>query len=248
MLDFFFNIAQSFHNINWWQIATPIITAVSSFGAVYFGAWLTDKRREEEQQKLNLNKLVILHTLVELQIPALMDYRDKILIPKLKAINSNDLRIATEKYSFASWLLSINIVDYSFLINTNKGALSVLNQVMKYQEELDSVILAFNNFTLTDEEKRAVNSVEIHIVKIKSVIETLYDTCDNLIYFSLLLHRCLTYILGEVHKEKITCSDRLMEVNLTLEAKNNIIKLGWLKILPKGWEKPRFYQEQNKDI
>lgn len=248
MLDLIFNTAKTTHNIDWWQIATPIITAISSFGAVYFGAWLTDKRREKEQQKLNLNQLVILHTLIELQVPALMDYRDKILIPKLKAINSNNLRIATEKYSFASWQLSINIADYSFLINTNKEALSVLNQVIKYQEELDGVISAFNNFTLTDKEKRAINSAEIHIVKIKSIIETLYDTCDSLIYFSLLLHRYLTYILGEVHKEKITCSDRLMKANLPLEAKNNIIKLGWLKILPKGWVNPRFYQEQNKDI
>lgn len=248
MLNFILDTVQTIHNINWWQMITPIITAISSFGAVYFGAWLTDKRREEEKRKSNLNKLVILHTLIEMQVSTLINYRDKILIPKLKAINSNNLRKATEKYSFASWLLPINITDYSFLINTNKEALSVLNQVIKYQEELDNVILVFNNFALTDEEKRAVNSVEIHIVKIKSIIETLYDTCDSLIYFSLLLHRYLTYILGEVHKEKITCSDRLMGTNLVLEAKNNIIKLGWLKILPEGWKNPRFCQEQNKDI
>ena len=51
MLDFVFNTVQTPHNINLWQIATPFITAIASFGAVYFGAWLTDKRREAEQHK-----------------------------------------------------------------------------------------------------------------------------------------------------------------------------------------------------
>ena len=50
MLDLIFNTAKTTHNIDWWQIATPIITAISSFGAVYFGAWLTDKRREKNSK------------------------------------------------------------------------------------------------------------------------------------------------------------------------------------------------------
>lgn len=129
MLDFIVNTASTKHNINLWQVATPFITAIASFGAVYFGAWLTDKRREKEQHKININKAIILHTLIELQAPALIDFRDKTLIPKLKAINLGNLTVATEKYPFSSWLLPVNIKDYDFLINTSKGTMSALNQV-----------------------------------------------------------------------------------------------------------------------
>lgn len=245
MLDLILNTSKTTHNINWWQVATPFITAFASFGAVYFGAWLTDKRRDNEEQKANINKAILLHTLIELQTPTLIDYREKILIPKLQAISVGNLTTATEKYPFSSWLLPVKTKDYDFLINTSKGALSALNQVLKYEEELDNAILAFNNFALTDEEKRALNSLEIHIEKIKSIIETLYDTCESLIYFSLLLHRYLTYMLCEIQKEKITCSDKLMGINLVAEAKNDRIKLDWLRMLPSNWHGARFYNEQN---
>ena len=247
MLDLVLNTAKTTQTINWWQVATPFITAIASFGAVYFGAWLTDKRREKEEQKLNINKAIILHTLIELQTPALIDYRDKTLIPKLKAINLGNLTIATEKYPFSSWLLPINIKDYNFLINTSKGAISALNQVLQYEEKLNDTILVFNNFTLTDDERKAANSEYIHISKIKSIIETLYDTCDSLIYFSILLHRYLTYMLTDIYKEQITCSDKLMGVDLVTEAKNNEIMLGWLKMLPENWHCARIAKEQNNN-
>lgn len=239
MLDLILNTSKTTHNINWWQVATPLITAFASFGAVYFGAWLTDKRRENEEQKANINKAILLHTLIELQTPALIDYRDKILTPKLQAISVRNLTTATEKYPFSSWLLPVKTKDYDFLINTSKGALSALNQVLKYEEELDDAILAFNNFTLTDEEKRALNCLEIHIEKVKCIIETLYDTCNSLIYFLLLLHRYLTYMLCEIQKEKITCSDKLMVINLVAEAKNDPVKLDWLRMLPINWQDAR---------
>ncbi|MEI3269107.1 MAG: hypothetical protein V8R70_08025 [Candidatus Gastranaerophilaceae bacterium] len=248
MLDFILNTAKTTHNINWWQVATPFITAIASFGAVYFGAWLTDKRREKEQHKININKAIILHTLIELQVPALIDYRDNTLIPKLKAIKIGNLTVATEKYPFSSWLLPINIKDYDFLINTSKGAMSALNQVLQYEEKLDNTILTFDNFSLTDEEKQSSNCLEIHIIKVKSIIETLYETCNSLIYYSLLLHRYLTYMLCEINKEPITCSDALMGINLIEEAKNNKIKLGWLKMLPTEWHGARVYQEQKNKI
>ena len=226
-------------DINWWQIVTPFTTAIASLGAVYFGAWLTDKRREKEQYKININKAIMLHTLIELQTPALIDYRDKTLISKFKAINLGNLTIATEKYPFSSWLLPINIKDYDFLINTSKGAMSALNQVLQYEEKLNNTILVFNNFTFTE----SSNCLEIHIIKVKSIIETLYDTCDSLIYFSLLLHRYLTYMLTDIYKEPITCSDKLMGINLATEAKNNEIMLGWLKMLPKNWHGARIVKE-----
>lgn len=245
MLDLVLNTAKTTHNINWWQVATPFITAFTTFGAVYFGAWLTDKRREAEQHKKNINQAIVLHTLIELQVPALIDYRDRTLIPKLKAINLCNLTVATEKYPFSSWLLPVKIEDYDFLINVSKGAMSALNQVLKYEEQLDNAVLAFDNFTLTDEEKRAPNALIIHIEKVKGIIETLYETCDSLIYFSLLLHRYLTYMLCEINKELITCSDTLMGINLIAEAKNNKIKLGWLRMLPREWHGARIPKEQN---
>lgn len=248
MLDIVLNSAKTTPNINLWQVATPFITAIASFGAVYFGAWLTDKRREKEQHKININKAIILHTLIELQAPTLIDYRDKTLIPKLKALNLGNLTVATEKYPFFSWLIPVNIKDYDFLINTSKGAMSALNQVLQYEEKLNNTILTFDNFSLTEEERKAPNCLEIHIIKVKSIIETLYDTCDSLIYFSLLLHRYLTYMLGEMYKERITCSDKLMEINLVLEAKNDKIKLDWLRMLPKDWENARIYKEQNNKV
>ena len=248
MLDFILNTAKTTPNINLWHVATPFVTAIASFGAVYFGAWLTDKRREKEQHKININKAIILHTLIELQAPALIDYRDKTLIPKLKAINLGNLTVATEKYPFSSWLLPVNIKDYDFLINTSKGAMSALNQVLQYEEKLNNTILTFDNFSLMDDEKKATNCLEIHIIKVKSIIETLYDTCDSLIYFSLLLHRYLTYMLSEIYKEKITCSDKLMGINLVAEAKNDKIKLDWLRMLPKDWENARIYKEQNNKV
>lgn len=242
MLDFVFNTAKT-HNINWWQVATPFITAIASFGAVYFGAWLTDKRREKEQHKQNINRAIILHTLVELQTPALITYRDRILIPKFQAINLRNLSIATEKYPFSSCILPVNIKDYNFLININKGAMSALNQVLKYEEKLDNTILSFNNFALTEDEKNTINNREIHIEKIKSILEVLYDTSDSLIYFSLLLHRYLTYMLVEVYKEKITCSETLMGIDLVAEAKNNKIMLDWLQMLPENWHGARIAKE-----
>ena len=245
MLDFILNTAKTTPNINWWQVATPFITAFTTFGAVYFGAWLTDKRREAEQHKKKINQEIVLHTLIELQIPALIDYRDRTLIPKLKAINLGNLTVATEKYPFSSWLLPVNIKDYDFLINTSQGAMSALNQVLQYEEKLNNTILTFDNFSLTDDEKKAINCLEIHIIKVKSIIETLYDTCDSLIYFSLLLHRYLTYMLCEINKEPITCSDTLMGINLIAEAKNDKIKLGWLRMLPREWHGARIPKEQN---
>lgn len=243
MFDFILNTTKTTHNINWWQVATPFITAIASFGAVYFGAWLTDKRREKEQHKQNINRAIILHTLIELQTPALITYRDKILIPKLKAINLRNLPIATEKYPFSSWVLPVNIKDYDFLINASKGAMSALNQVLKCEEKLDNAILSFNNFALTEDEKFAINSREIHIEKIKSILEVLYDTSNSLIYFSLLLHRYLTYMLVDIYKEKITCSDTLMGIDLVKEAKNNKIMLDWLRMLPENWHGARIAKE-----
>lgn len=244
MLDLVLNTAKT-NNINWWQVATPFITAIASLGAVYFGAWLTDKRRESEQHKRNIKQAIVLHTLIELQVPALIEYRDKTLMPKLQAIRRGDLTEATVKYPFSSWLLPINMKDYDFLIDSSKGAMSALNQVLKYEEQLDNAVLAFDNFTLTYEEKRAPNALIIHIEKVKSIIETLYETCNSLIYFSLVLHRYLTYMLCEVNKEQITCSDALMGINLVSEAKNNQIKLGWLRMLPAEWHGARVYQEPN---
>lgn len=246
MLDFIINTTSTKYNINWWQIATPFITAISSLGAVYLGAWLTDKRRETEQHKKNIKQAIILHTLIELQLPALIYYRDEVLISKLRAIRCNDLTEATVKYPFSSWLLPIDVKDYDFLINLNKGAMSALNQILKYEEQLDSAVLLFNNFTLTDEEKRVPNPLLVHVEKIKSIIETLYETCDSLIYFSLLLHRYLTYMLCKINKESFTCSDALMGINLIKEAKNDKIKLEWLKILPAEWHKERVCKKQNK--
>lgn len=245
MQDFVLNTVKTTHIINWWQMATPFITAIASFGAVYFGAWLSDKRREREQHKQNINKAIILHTLIELQTPALIDYRDKIIVPKLRAINLKNLSIATEKYPFSSWLLPVNIKDYDFLINTSKGAMSALNQILKYEEKLNHAILAFDNFSLTEDEKKALNSLEIYRRKIKSIIETIYDTCDSLIYFSLLLHRYLSHMLVDTYKEKITCSDRLMRINLVKEAKNNKIMLDWLRMLPENWHGARIVKENN---
>lgn len=242
MLDFVFNTANT-NNINWWQVATPFITAFASFGAVYLGAWLTDNRREKEQHKQNINRAIILHTLIELQTPTLITYRDKILIPKLQAIHLNNLSIATEKYPFSSCILPINIKDYDFLINISKVAMSALNQVLKYEEKLDNAILSFNNFALTDDEKNAINSREIHVKKIKSILEVLYDTSDSLIYFSLLLHRYLTYMLVDVYKEKITCSDTLMGIDLVTEAKNNKIMIDWLQMLPENWHGAKIVKE-----
>lgn len=242
MLDFVFNTANT-NNINWWQVATPFITAFASFGAVYLGAWLTDNRREKEQHKQNINRAIILHTLIELQTPTLITYRDKILIPKLQAIHLNNLSIATEKYPFSSCILPVNIKDYDFLINISKGAMSALNQVLKYEEKLDNAILSFNNFALTDDEKNVINSREIHVKKIKSILEVLYDTSDSLIYFSLLLHRYLTYMLVDVYKEKITCSDTLMGIDLVTEAKNNKIMLDWLQMLPENWRGAKIVKE-----
>ena len=242
MLDFVFNTAKT-HNINWWQVVTPFITAIASFGAVYFGAWLTDKRREKERHKQNINRAIILHTLIELQTPSLITYRDRTLIPKLQAIHFKNLSIATEKYPFSSCVLPINIKDYDFLINASKGAMSALNQVLKCEEKLDNAILSFNNFALTEDEKNAINSREIHIEKIKSILEVLYDTSNSLIYFSLLLHRYLTYMLVDIYKEKITCSDTLMGIDLVSEAKNNKIMLDWLKMLPENWHGARIAKE-----
>ena len=234
MLDFIFK--ENSH-INYWQIATPFITAITSLGAVYFGAWLTDKRREKEQYKININTAIILHTLIELQVPALIEYR-KTLIKKLQAINASNITVATERQPFSSWLLPINIKDYDFLINSSKGAVSALNQILQYQERLNSAICSFNDYVLTDKE-----IVNIFAIKMKCIIETMYETCDSLIYFSLLLHRYLTYILGEVYKEKITCSDMLMGINLIEEAKNNKVQLEWLKILPEDWQYARMVQK-----
>ncbi len=225
-------------------MSTPFITATASFGAVYFGAWLTDKRREKEQHKENINKAIILHTLIELQTPALMDYRDKILIPKLQAVKLGNLTVATEKYPFSSWLLPIDIKEYNFLINESKGGMSALHQVLKYEEKLNNAITVSDNFALTNEEKKMLNPRAIYIAKVKSIIETMYETCDCLIYFSLLLHRYLTYLLCEVHKEKFMCSDMLMAMDLVAEAKNNSVKLDWLRMLPEGWQYPKYPREE----
>ena len=248
MLDIVLSSAKTTQNINWWQVATPFITAGATLGAVYFGAWLTDKRRENEQHKRNIKQAIVLHTLIELQVPALMDYQDKALKQKLLAIHQGDLTEATVKHPFSSWLLPINMKDYDFLIDSSKGAMSALNQVLKYEEQLDYTVLEFDNFTLTDEEKRAPNALIIHIEKVKCIIETLYETCDSLIYYSLLLHRYLTYMLCEINKEPITCSDALMGINLVAEAKNDKIKLDWLRMLPIEWHGARVYQEPKNKI
>ena len=55
-------------------------------------------------------------------------------------------------------------------------------------------------------------------------------------------------MLCEINKEPITCSDALMGINLIEEAKNNKIKLGWLKMLPTEWHGARVYQEQKNKI
>lgn len=243
MLNLIINTTKESNQINLWQIATPIITAITSLGAVYFGAWLTDKRHQKEEQRNNINKMVMLHTLLELQIPALVDYKNQILTRKLNAISIGNISVATEKYPFSSWLLPINIKEYDFLINIEKGALSALNQVIKYEEQLNSTINIFDNFTLTEEEQKAPNRMTIYALKIKSIIETLNETCNSLIFFSLILHRYLSFVLTDIYKEKIYLSDQLMAIDIKQQAQNDKIKLGWLRLLPTDWQCSKYPKE-----
>lgn len=39
-----------------------------------------------------------------------------------------------------------------------------------------------------------------------------------------------------------------MGINLVVEAKNDRIKLDWLRMLPKDWENARIYKEQNNKV
>ena len=240
MLNLVINTTRECNQINLWQIATPILTAITSLGAVYLGAWLTDKRHQKEEQLNNIDKMKMLHALIELQVPALIDYKNKILIPKLNAINTGKIGIATERYPFSSWLLPVNIKEYNFLINIEKGALSALNQIIKNEEQLNSVINIFDNFILTEAKQIALNQTTIYAIKIKSIIETLNDTCNNLIFFLLILHRYLSFMLTDIYKEKIYLSDQLMAIDIKQQAQNNKIKLNWLKLLPANWQCAKF--------
>ena len=131
-----------------------------------------------------------------------------------------------------SYKINIKIEDYSYLINKNKDLWSILYEVLHFSESFDSTLKEHDFLIQTLQ----IPVELINIQKLQNNIETLSTTCNNLVFFLLLLYRNLHILLENVYKQEFSCADNLMIMSNFDLSKLDENEKGWVEGLKNSWK------------
>lgn len=213
-----------------------VATLVSGFGGVYLASILNEKRKEKEENRQNIEKVILLHSLVEEYLTRIIDYKKNCIEPKNKAFADNNLTEATFKNPYTSYLFPLKITDFPFLLTINNSLWSVLNQALNYAESFDSIILEIDKFLSSNSNYIQITNLDIFKKKYERMLYTLTITNDDAIFFFLLLYKNLNILIHNYYKRQHTVSDKLSKMSLEELAKDDKNKMGWIKGLENSWE------------
>ena len=100
-------------------------------------------------------------------------------------------------------------------------------------EAFDNVIKIHDSIPQSYESTTQIVSTE----KLQNTVQTLAVTCDNLIFFAILLYKNVNILLDKIYKQKFTCADALMSLCNFDKEKLDEAEREWVEGLEKSWNK-----------
>ena len=235
--DVVVNIGQNSQSFDYYQLANIIIgllgTLAAAFGGAYYGAKLTDNRKKSEEYQDNINRTLFLQSFLEKYIIQVIGYKANIIQPKIEELSSSDSVKEYRRYPYTSYKIDLKMEDYNFFLKENKDLWNVLYQVIHMSESFDNAIKIHDSIPQSCESTTQVVSTK----KLQNTVQTLAVTCDNLIFFSILLYKNINILLDKIYKQKFTCADALMSLCNFDKEKLGKVEREWVEGLEKSWNK-----------
>ena len=198
----------------------------------YWAAKMTDQRKVKDETQQQINKTLYLHSFVERYLNTLLNFQKSLILPKIEYLNTLNMEKIFERQPYVSYKINIKIEDYSYLINKNKDLWSILYEVLHFSESFDSTLKEHDFLIQTLQ----IPVELINIQKLQNNIETLSTTCNNLVFFLLLLYRNLHILLENVYKQEFSCADNLMIMSNFDLSKLDENEKGWVEGLKNSWK------------
>ena len=209
-----------------------VATLAGAFGGTYWAAKLNNASKQKDILQNNINKTLFLHSFIEKYLNQLLDYKENIIDPKVKDLSASNLVKVYKGYPYVSYKIDIKMEDYNYFINENKDLWNLLYQVLHFSESFDSTVKIHDS--LAHGFQPPVDMV--FITRLQDTVKTLAVTCDNLVFFLLLLYKNLHILLEKVYKQEFTCADNLMIMsNFDLSELDEHEK-GWVEGLKDSWK------------
>lgn len=209
-----------------------IATLAGAFGGTYWAAKLNNVSKQKDILQNNINKTLFLHSFIEKYLNQLLDYKESIIDPKVKDLNTSNLVKVYKRYPYVSYKINIKMEDYNYFINENKDLWNLLYQVLHFSESFDSTVKIHDS--LAHGFQPPVDMV--FITRLQDTVKTLAVTCDNLVFFLLLLYKNLHILLEKVYKQEFTCADNFMTMSNFDLSKLDENEKGWVEGLKNSWK------------
>lgn len=209
-----------------------IATLAGAFGGTYWAAKLNNDSKQKDILQNNINKTLFLHSFIEKYLNQLLDYKESIIDPKVKDLNTSNLVKVYKRYPYVSYKINIKMEDYNYFINENKDLWNLLYQVLHFSESFDSTVKIHDS--LAHGFQPPIDMV--FITRLQDTVKTLAVTCDNLVFFLLLLYKNLHILLERVYKQEFTCADNLMTMSNFDLSKLDENEKGWVEGLKNSWK------------
>ena len=233
--DVVVNIGQQ-TSFNWQQLLIALVgagaTLIAAWGGSYWAAKMTDQRKVKDETQQQINKTLYLHSFVERYLNTLLNFQKSLILPKIEYLNTLNMEKIFERQPYVSYKINIKIEDYSYLINKNKDLWSILYEILHFSESFDSTLKEHDFLIQTLQ----IPVEMINIQKLQNNIETLSTTCNNLVFFLLLLYRNLHILLENVYKQEFSCADNLMIMSNFDLSKLDENEKGWVEGLKNSWK------------
>ena len=209
-----------------------VATLAGAFGGTYWAAKLNNASKQKDILQNNINKTLFLHSFIEKYLNQLLDYKENIIDPKVKDLSASNLVKVYKRYPYVSYKIDIKMEDYNYFINENKDLWNLLYQVLHFSESFDSTVKIHDS--LAHGFQPPVDMV--FITRLQDTVKTLAVTCDNLVFFLLLLYKNLHILLEKVYKQEFTCADNLMIMSNFDLSKLDEHEKGWVEGLKNSWK------------
>lgn len=209
-----------------------VATLAGAFGGTYWAAKLNNASKQKDILQNNINKTLFLHSFIEKYLNQLLDYKENIIDPKVKDLSASNLVKVYKRYPYVSYKIDIKMEDYNYFINENKDLWNLLYQVLHFSESFDSTVKIHDS--LAHGFQPPVDMV--FITRLQDTVKTLAVTCDNLVFFLLLLYKNLHILLEKVYKQEFTCADNLMIMSNFDLSKLDENEKDWVEGLKNSWK------------
>lgn len=228
--DIFINLVHALKSMDYSNL---LGTLAAALGGAYYGAKLTDDRKKSEEKQNDIDKALFLQSFIEKYIVQLIDYKTDIIAPKMADLSASNLIKVYKRHPCTSYKINLKMKDFNFFLKVNKDLWSVLYHVVHISESFDSIIKVHNS--LAHEFRAPVDMIFIN--RVQDAVQTLADTCDNLIFFAILLYKNINILLDKVYRQKFTCADVIISLCDFDAEKLDQRKKDWIKGLEESWNK-----------